>query len=238
MGLYSDFTFLKSGARIASIGYMYCLEIQDGFIPNSLNITGKTMTIPLDDRALDTLFRDARSFNYWLEKPLDDEMLKRLYDLMKWGPTSANCCPARIVFVKSKEAKERLKPALAEGNIEKCMSAPVVAIVAMDLEFYEKLPRLLPHIDARSWYENKPAAIKETAFRNSSLQGAYMMLAARSLGLDCGPMSGFNQEQIDREFFPDTVLTANFICAIGYGDHSHLHPRGPRLEFSEACRIE
>lgn len=192
----------------------------------------------LDDAALDTLFRDARSFSYWLDKPVSDEQLHALYELMKWGPTAANCNPARLVFVKSPEAKARLAPCLSEGNVAKSMSAPVVAIVAMDMEFYEQLPRLFPHTDARSWYAGKPDAIRSAAFRNSSLQGAYLIMAARSLGLDCGPMSGFDAQKLDATFFPDRPWQSNFICALGYGDVSRLYPRGPRLAFDEACRIE
>jgi nitroreductase len=196
------------------------------------------MADALKDNELDTLFRKARSHNGWQDKPVSDELLNQLYDLLKWGPTSANSCPARFVFVKSDEAKEKLKPALAEGNVEKSMSAPVVAIIAMDMEFYENLPRLFPHTDAKSWFEGKPEKIKETAFRDSTLQGAYMILAARSLGLDCGPMSGFDNAKLDAAFFPDGKVKSIFICAMGYGDESKLYPRGPRLEFDEVCRIE
>lgn len=195
------------------------------------------MSAPLSDDALDTLFREARSFSYWNGRPVADDLLKQLYELMKWGPTAANACPARVVLVKSEEAKARLKPCLSEGNVAKSMSAPVVAIIGMDLEFYEKLPRLFPHTDARSWYVGKPEAIHNTAFRNSSLQGAYLMMAARSLGLDCGPMSGFDAEKMNAEFFPDGKVKANFICALGYGNRDKLHARGPRLEFDEACSI-
>jgi len=157
---------------------------------------------------------------------------------MKWGPTAANSCPARIVFVKSEEGKQRLRPCLAEGNVEKSMSAPVVAIIGMDMEFYEQLPKLFPHTDARSWFAGKPDKILDNAMRNSSLQGAYLMLAARSLGLDCGPMSGFDYPKLEAEFFPDGKVKANFICAVGYGSEERLHPRGPRLSFDEACRID
>ncbi|MGE0080359.1 MAG: malonic semialdehyde reductase [Thiohalomonadaceae bacterium] len=195
------------------------------------------MNEPLDDTALDTLFRKARSFSYWLDRPVSDEQLHALYELMKWGPTSANSSPVRIVFVKSDEAKARLKPCLDEGNVAKSMSAPVVAIVAMDMEFYEYLPTLYPHTDARAWFVGKPEAIRNTAFRNSSLQGAYLILAARSLGLDCGPMSGFDAGKLNAAFFPDGRWKANFICAIGYGDTGRLRPRGPRLAFDDACRI-
>lgn len=192
----------------------------------------------LNDDALDILFREARSHNGWQARPVPESLLRQLYDLMKWGPTSANTCPARLVFVTSAEAKERLRPCLDPGNVDKSMSAPVVAIVGMDLRFYEQLGRLFPHTDARAWFEGKPDKIRETAFRNSSLQGAYLMLAARSLGLDCGPMSGFDAEQVDAAFFAGADVKANFICALGYGDAAKLHPRGPRLAFDEACRIE
>lgn len=192
----------------------------------------------LSDQALDQLFREARSFNAWQEREVSDELLHELYELMKWGPTSANSSPARIVFVKSEEAKQRLKPSLAEGNVEKSMSAPVVAIIGMDMEFYEQLPKLFPHTDARSWFAGKPAKIEENAMRNSSLQGAYLMLAARALGLDCGPMSGFDNAKLEEAFFPDGKVKANFICALGYGSSDKLYPRGPRLGFDEACRIE
>lgn len=193
----------------------------------------------LDDESLDILFRSARSHSFWLNKPVGDEVLHKIYDLMKWGPTSANCTPARLVFVRSPQAKERLKPCLDAGNVQKSMTAPVVAIIGMDLEFYEKLPKLFPHNqEARSWFAGKPQSIQETAFRNSSLQGAYFILAARSLGLDCGPMSGFDKQKVEAEFFPDGKVKSNFICAIGYGDASRLFPRGPRLDFGEACRIE
>jgi nitroreductase len=193
---------------------------------------------PLSDHALDVLFRKARSHNGWLDKPVSDEQIRQIYDLLKWGPTSANSCPARFVFVKSAAAKEKLKACLDEGNVEKSMTAPVVAIIGMDMEFYEKLPKLFPHTDARAWFVGKPAKIEETAFRNSSLQGAYLIMAARSLGLDCGPMSGFDNAKLDAAFFPDGKIKSNFICAIGYGDESKLYPRGPRLDFEEACRID
>jgi 3-hydroxypropanoate dehydrogenase len=192
---------------------------------------------PLADDALDILFREARSFSYWQDRPVSDEQIKQIYGLMKMGPTSANSCPARLMFVKSTEAKERLKPCLDEGNVRKSMEAPVVAIIGMDMEFYEYLPRLFPHTDARPWFVGKPEKIRINAFRNSSLQGAYLMLAARSLGLDCGPMSGFNPAMVEEIFFPGGRVKANFICAIGYGRREKLHPRQPRLEFDEACSI-
>lgn len=197
------------------------------------------MTNPtLTDEALDILFHNGRSFSHWQDRGVTDEQLRRIYDLMKLGPTSANSTPARLVFVKSAAAKERLKPCLAPGNVEKSMTAPVVAIVGMDMAFYEHLPRLYPHTDARSWFEGNAEAIRNTAFRNSSLQGAYLILAARSLGLDCGPMSGFDNARVDEVFFPAGRVKSNFICAIGYGDRSRLYPRHPRLEFDEAARIE
>ncbi len=192
---------------------------------------------PLPDSAFDQLFRTARSHNGWLPKAVDDAQLEAIYDLWKWGPTAANSSPARVLFVTSAEAKARLKGCLAEGNVEKSMTAPVVALVAMDMEFYEELPRLFPHTDARSWYVGKPEAIRNTAFRNSTLQGAYLMLAARAMGLDCGPMSGFDADKLNTEFFPDGRWKINFICAMGYGDPAKLFPRHPRLGFGEACRI-
>ncbi|QKQ27955.1 malonic semialdehyde reductase [Candidatus Reidiella endopervernicosa] len=191
----------------------------------------------LSEKALDTLFREARSFSNWLDQPVNDELLHKLYDLLKMGPTAANSCPARIRFIKSSEAKQRLKPCLAEGNIEKSMSAPVVAIIGMDMTFYDQLPKLFPHTDARSWFAGKPDKIEESAFRNSSLQAAYLILAARSLGLDCGPMSGIDYPAMDAEFFPEGTIKTNFICAIGYGDNTQLFPRQPRLDFDEAAEI-
>lgn len=193
----------------------------------------------LSDEALEILFRSARSHSYWLDTPVNDNLLHKLYDLMKWGPTSGNCTPARLVFVRSRDAKERLKPCLDAGNVSKSLTAPVVVIIGMDMEFYEKLPKLFPHNPAaRSWFEGKPEKIRDTAFRNSSLQGACLILAARSLGIDCGPMSGFDAKKLDAEFFPEGKIKSNFICAIGYADSSKLYPRGPRLDFDEACRID
>lgn len=191
----------------------------------------------LSDEALDILFRKARSHNGWLDRPVTDEQIRQIYDLLKMGPTSANSCPARFVFIRSDSAKQKLRECLDEGNVEKSMTAPVVAIIGMDMEFYEKLDTLFPHTDAKSWFVGKPDKIEETAFRNSSLQGAYLIMAARSLGLDCGPMSGFDNAKLDAAFFPDGKIKSNFICAIGYGDASKLYPRGPRLAFDEACRI-
>lgn len=196
------------------------------------------MNKPLDEQVLDTLFREARSFSYWQDKAVSDEQIKQIYELMKMGPTAANSCPARLVFVKSDAAKERLKPCLNEGNVDKSMSAAAVAIIAMDLVFYEHLPTLFPHTDAKSWFEGKPDKIRHSALLNSSLQGAYLMMAIRSLGLDAGPMSGVNFEKLDAEFFPEGNIKGIFICAFGHGQRDKLHARGPRLEFDEVCRIE
>ena len=194
------------------------------------------MANPLDDKALDQLFREARTHSAWQARPVDEATLRRLYDLLKMGPTSANTCPARFAFVRSPEAKLRLKPCLAPANVEKTMTAPVTVIVAHDLEFYEKLPRLFPHADARSWFTGNAPLIETSALRNGSLQGAYLILAARSLGLDCGPMSGFDNAKVDTAFFPDGKVKSNFLVNLGYGEPSKLHPRGPRLAFDEACR--
>jgi 3-hydroxypropanoate dehydrogenase len=191
----------------------------------------------LNTDVLNQLFNHARTHSKWLDKPVTDEQLRQIYELMKWGPTSANSSPARIVFVKSPEAKEKLVACMSEGNIEKTRKAPVTAIIGMDMEFYEKLPQLFPHADARSWFVGKPAAIHETALRNSALQGAYLIIAARSLGLDCGPMSGFDAEKLNAAFFAGTTVKANFVCNIGYGDPTALHARLPRLTFEDACKI-
>ena len=192
----------------------------------------------LDQAALDQLFAAARTHNVWQDRPVSDELLHELYECMKWGPTAANGSPARIVFVKSRAAKERLLPCMAPGNQDKTRAAPVTVIVAMDGAFYEKLPVLFPQADARSWFVGNQALIDATAFRNSSLQGAYLILAARALGLDCGPMSGFDADKINAAFFQDGTVKANFVCNLGYGDHAKLFPRNPRLSFAEACRIE
>ena len=191
----------------------------------------------LDDRSLDLMFRAARTHIVWLDKPVSDAQLHQIYDLMKWAPTSANCCPARIVFVRSAAAKQRLLPAMAPGNVEKTRTAPVTAIVAYDLEFYEKLPALFPQADARSWFAGNQPLIDTTAFRNGTLQGAYLILAARALGLDAGPMSGFDNAKVDKEFFPDGKIKSNFLINLGYGDHTKLFPRNPRLPFAEAAQI-
>jgi 3-hydroxypropanoate dehydrogenase len=185
----------------------------------------------------DLIFLKARTYSYWQPRPVPDELLKEAYELARMGPTSANMCPMRLLFIKSKEAKERLKPALSQGNLEKTMSAPVTAIIAYDLEFYENLPRLFPHADARSWFAGNKDLIQSSAFRNGTLQGAYFMLALRSLGLDLGPMSGFENAKVDAEFFPNSSIRSNWLCNIGYGDGSKLHPRDPRYEFSEIAKI-
>jgi 3-hydroxypropanoate dehydrogenase len=195
------------------------------------------VTKPLNDEALDMLFRKARSHNGWKDIPVSDEQLQQIYELMKWGPTAANSCPARIVFVKSPEAKEKLLACVNPGNVEKCRTAPVVAVIGMDLEFYEFLPKLFPHTDAKSWYVGKPDLIETNAFRNSTLQAAYFMMAVRSLGLDCGPMTGYNADKMNETFFGDGKVKVNMMCAIGYGDPEKLFPRHPRLDFDEACSI-
>lgn len=187
---------------------------------------------------LEQIFYKARTHNKWYDQPISDEKLKEIYDLMRLGPTSANCSPLRIFFLKSKESKERLKPHLDPGNVEKTMVAPATALLAYDLKFYEYLPFLFPFANARPWYEGKEEFSQETAFRNSSLQGAYFIIAARSLGLDCGPMSGFSNKGVDEEFFPDGRFKSNFLCNLGYGDPEGLPgPRAPRLSFDEACKI-
>jgi 3-hydroxypropanoate dehydrogenase len=187
------------------------------------------MSRPLDDAALDALFRSARTHNGFIDRPVPDELM---------GPTSANCSPARILFLKSREAKERLRPALSLGNLEKTIAAPVTAVIGYDLDFYEHLPRLFPHDQtARSWFAGKPEVIQATAFRNGTLQGAYLILAARAFGLDCGPMSGFDNAKVDAEFFAGTSIRSNFLCNIGYGDPAKLFPRSPRYEFDEVCQI-
>lgn len=206
----------------------------------------------LNDDALDLLFREARTHYAWLDRPVTDDTLRQLYDVMKWGPTSANTNPTRFVFIRSEKVKERLRPALAPGNVQKAMTAPVIVIVAYDLKFYDKLPKLFPHNSAmRDNFANNPQLVEVTARRNSSLQGAYMMLAARALGLDVGPMSGFDNAKVDeeffaagrecegcdQEFFPEGHVRSNFLCNLGYGDRSKLMPRLPRLEFAEACTL-
>lgn len=206
----------------------------------------------LADEALDQILRKARTHTAWLDKPVGDDVLQQLYALMKWGPTSANSSPARFVFLRSREAKERLRPALSPGNVDKTMAAPVTAIVAYDLRFYEKLPKLWPHNPAmRDMFAQNPQLVEVAAQRNSALQGAYMIIAARALGLDCGPMSGFDNVKVDeeffgagkesegeeQEFFPAGHWKSNFLCNLGYGDPSKLHARAARLDFDEACAL-
>lgn len=193
----------------------------------------------LNEADLQLLFLDARTHYTWLDQPVDEALLRRMYELARMAPTSANGQPMRVVFVKSKEAKERLLPAVAPSNLEKTRTAPVTAIVAYDLSFYEKLPKLMPHVDARSWFASSPKEkIERVSFQSSSLQGAYLILAARALGLDCGPMAGFDNAKVDAEFFSDGKWKSNFLLNLGHGDPAKLHPRNPRLDFEEACRIE
>jgi 3-hydroxypropanoate dehydrogenase len=191
--------------------------------------------MPLDDAALDLIFRTARSHYSWQPKPIPDDTLHALYDLVKMGPTSANSSPARFVFLRTQAAKERLVPALSPGNVEKTVTAPVVAIVAYDPEFYERLPQLFPHADARVWFAGNAALAEETAFRNATLQGAYLIMAARALGLDAGPMSGFDRAAVDTEFFAGSQWKSNFLVNLGYGDGRDLFERLPRLAFDDAC---
>ena len=191
----------------------------------------------ISSNALDQLFRQARTHSAWLPERVPTEKLREAYELALLGPTSANSSPARFLFLESEEAKARLLPALAPLNVEKTKAAPVTVIVAWDTEFYEKLPQLFPHADMRSYFVGNQSLIDETAFRNSSLQGGYFILAARAVGLDCGPMSGFDAAKLNAEFFPDGKWKVNFLCNVGYGDRSKLFPRNPRLEFEEACRV-
>ena len=193
----------------------------------------------IDAAGLDLLFREARTHNKWHEDAVSDETLHELYDLLKQGPTSANCSPARFLFLRTKEAKERLAPALSSGNLVKTMAAPVTVIVAYDPKFYERLPFLFPHNpDATSWFTSNESLAATTAFRNGTLQGAYLILAARALGLDAGPMSGFDNPRVDAEFFAGTRIKSNFICSLGYGTDENLYPRHPRLDFDESGRLE
>ncbi|MBX7146638.1 MAG: malonic semialdehyde reductase [Alphaproteobacteria bacterium] len=192
-------------------------------------------SLPL--HSLEQIFLKARTHIVWKNQSIDDHLLQKIYDLAKMGPTSANCSPMRIIFIKSKEAKERLKPCLSPGNVEKTMTAPATAIIAQDMYFYDQLPKLFPHEDARSWFIGNEQLINDTAFRNSSLQGAYFIIAARAMGLDCGPMSGFDTQKLNQEFFPDGHWKANFLCNLGHGDEQKLYPRSPRLKFEEACKI-
>jgi 3-hydroxypropanoate dehydrogenase len=191
----------------------------------------------INDEALDTIFRAARTQNKWQEKPVSTAHLMALYDLLRMGPTSANCCPARFLFLTTKEAKERLAQHASHANQPKIRQAPVTAIISYDLDFAEALPRLFPHDPtAKTWFTD-PQVEQVTAFRNGTLQGAYLIIAARAVGLDCGPMSGFNNAKVDEEFFAGTRQKSNFICSLGYGDPAGVFPRSPRLSFDEACKI-
>jgi len=191
----------------------------------------------LSDEALDRIFRKARTHRAWLDRPVPDTLLRQVYELAAGGPTSANCSPMRVLFAKSPEAKERLRPCLTPGNVDKTMQAPVTAIIGYATDFYEELPRLFPTADMRALFVGKPDFIAATAFRNSSLQGAYLILAARAVGLDCGAMSGFDNAKVDALFFPEGRVKSNFLCNMGYGDPAKLPPRPPRMSFDEACRI-
>ncbi len=191
----------------------------------------------LDAAGLDLLFLEARTHNAWRDEPVSDDLLRQVYELARMPPTSGNCSPMRVVFVRSPEAKEKLSPALSSGNRAKTMAAPATAIVAHDMAFYERLGHLYPQSDARSWFASSPAIAETTAMRNGSLQGAYLILAARALGLDCGPMSGFDNAKVDAAFFEGTSWRSNFLVNLGYGDPAGVRPRNPRLSFDEACRI-
>jgi 3-hydroxypropanoate dehydrogenase len=191
----------------------------------------------IDAATLDALFLTARTQNKWTSEPVTEAQIRQVYDILRQGPTSANSSPARFVFVTTPEGKEKLKPALSSGNLEKTMAAPVTAIVAIDMAFYEKLPQLFPHADARSWFTSSPALAEETAFRNGTLQGAYLMIAARACGLDIGAMSGFDKAMVDEAFFAGTSIKSNFLCNIGHGDPSGVFGKLPRLSFEEACSL-
>lgn len=195
------------------------------------------MTHAINDEALETLFRDAHTHNKWQDKPVSPALLMALYDLLRWGPTAVNACPLRVVFVASPGAKATLKPFLAEGNVAKTMAAPVTAILGYDLDFPKKLVTLFPHAPGAAGWFSDPAVAEITAFRSGTLQGGYFILAARALGLDCGPMSGFDNAGVDQAFFAGTRIKSNFLCNLGYGDPSGVHPRAPRLSFDDACKI-
>jgi len=191
----------------------------------------------LDDAAFDALFRDAHTHNKWIDQPVTDDELRTLFDMLKMGPTSANTSPARFVFLRTQYSKEKLRPALSAGNLEKTMAAPVTVIVAYDPKFYDYLPRLFPHVDAKSWFTENPALSEETAFRNGTLQGAYLIVAARALGLDCGPMSGFDKARVDEAFLSDRGWKSNFLVNLGHGDAEGVRPRSPRFGFDEVCLL-
>ena len=191
-----------------------------------------------DLKSKNLIFKEARTHNDWLDKDISNDILMEIFDLMKWGPTSANCSPARIIFVKSKVSKDRLLPFVIESNLEKTKPAPVTAIIGHDINFHDHLPKLFPHnLDAQNWFNHSIDIAEETAFRNGSMQGAYFIIAARALGLDCGPMSGFDKEGVDNEFFRDTNIKSNFLCNLGYGDKTKLFERSPRFKFNEICEI-
>ena len=191
-----------------------------------------------DLKSKNLIFKEARTHNDWLDKDISNDILMEIFDLMKWGPTSANCSPARIIFVKSKVSKDRLLPFVIESNLEKTKSAPVTAIIGHDINFHDHLPKLFPHNpDAQNWFNHSIDIAEETAFRNGSMRGAYFIIAARALGLDCGPMSGFDKEGVDNEFFRDTNIKSNFLCNLGYGDKTKLFERSPRFKFNEICEI-
>ncbi|GLU34921.1 putative NADH dehydrogenase/NAD(P)H nitroreductase [Trinickia caryophylli] len=216
----------------------YRVRDYHGAVPDEPFTSDLGPDMMLSDDAIHQLFRDARTHSAWLPHPVDDAVLAQLIELTLLGPTSANSSPGRFVFVKTPEGKEKLRPALSEGNVDKTMSAPVTVIVGMDMAFYEHLPKLFPHTDARSWFAGNDTAIQATAFRNSSLQGAYLIMAARALGLDAGPMSGFDARKVDEAFFAGTTIRANFLVNLGYGDPSKLRPRLPRFAFDEVARVD
>lgn len=196
------------------------------------------MHTQLPDESLKQIFTEARTYKVWTERRVTDELLHQIYDLCKWGPTSMNCCPMRLVFVRSAAAKEKLLPTLSGSNVDQVRSAPVTTIVAIDMKFFEQIPRLFPSAkNGKATFEGNPALTDVTALRNGSLQGAYFMLAARSLGLDCGPMSGFDNAKVDLAFLQGTNWKSNFLCNIGFADTSKVYPRGPRLGFDETCRV-
>lgn len=208
----------------------------DATASTQANVLAKAATT-LDGPGLDLLFRDARTHNVWTDHTVGEAILRQLYDLMKMAPTSMNMCPARIIFVKSDAAKQRLKPALIPGNVEKTMTAPVCAIIGHDLSFWKHLPRLFPHKDMRTMFRENPTMSDEAAFRNGTLQGGYFILAARAVGLDCGAMSGFDNGAVDRKFFAGTAVKSNFLCNLGYGDESDVFARAPRFDFDDVCQV-
>ena len=223
---FASLASIRSWSRSHALGFA-----PSQFIP-PIQLDPKTMNITTTQ-----LFDNARSHNEFAAAAIPEATLRQLYDLLKWAPTSANCSPARFIFVTTPEAKARLLPAMSPGNLEKTKQAPVSVIIGMDMAFYDKLPQLFPHADAKSWFVGNEAMIAATAFRNSSMQGAYLIMAARSLGLDCGPMSGFDASKVDAEFWAGRSVKTNFIVNLGHGDASKLFSRSPRLSFEEACQI-